>query len=223
MHRTKSRLSRQRMSRLSMDTSLTISRVRYLDDLCLSASSLVWIVAFEYKPADRCPPSVHHLSVIEQTGPWYDAWKVGPLNSHFNERNKSAHGERRRLVASAYSLNHLKTLEHSVDESVDKLCKKYLDVAAAATGAAKDGMEKEGGMVDMAKLTEWFCYDSVAQIAWGKTYGKLDFMSFLLSHCKCTLLTALRSVLCSLCRPARPRWRSYWINRRSWCWNNLNF
>lgn len=64
-------------------------------------------------------------------------------------------------------MNHLKTLEHAVDENVELLCKRYLDVAAADD---KDGKEKE--VVDMAKLTEWFCYDSVAQIAWGKTYGE---------------------------------------------------
>jgi hypothetical protein len=134
------------------------------------------------------------------TGPWYDAWKVGPLNSHFNERNKSAHGERRRLAASAYSLNHLKTLEHSVAESVEVLCQKYLDVAAAAT-AAEDGDEEERGIVDMAKLTEWFCYDSVAQIAWGKTYGKLDFFSCPFSDKPYSFLTLSRLVFCYLCRP----------------------
>lgn len=66
-------------------------------------------------------------------------------------------------------MNHLKTLEHAVDENVDLLCKKYLDVAAAASDNGDS--DKEKGIVDMAKLTEWFCYDSVAQIAWGKTYG----------------------------------------------------
>lgn len=65
-------------------------------------------------------------------------------------------------------------MEHSVDENIELLCRKYLDVAAAAAAsctAEKDGTGKE--VVNMAKLTEWFCYDSVAQIARGKTYGTL--------------------------------------------------
>lgn len=33
----------------------------------------------------------------------------------------------------------------------------------------------------MAKFTEWFCYDSVAKIAWGKSYGAF------LNACLCYL------------------------------------
>lgn len=50
-----------------------------------------------------------------------------------------------------------------------------MDAAATATG---DGSEKK--IVDMAKFTEWFCYDSVAKIAWGKSYGA--FLNACLSH-----------------------------------------
>lgn len=51
------------------------------------------------------------------------------------------------------------------------LCKKYLDVAAGVAEGNTVTKEGEKKAVNMADLVEWFCYDSVAQMAWGKTYG----------------------------------------------------
>ena len=71
------------------------------------------------------------------------------------------HERRRRIVASAYSINQLRSFEPLVDGSIELLTDRHLDRAA-----------KSGKPVDLAELLAWFCYDSVAKISFGNSYGE---------------------------------------------------
>lgn len=79
------------------------------------------------------------------------------------------HERRRRIVAPAYSINHLRSLEPLVDCSIELLTDRHLDRVA-----------KSGKSVDLAELFAWFCYDSVAKMSFGNSYGEESRLDLIL-------------------------------------------
>jgi cytochrome P450 len=68
-------------------------------------------------------------------GPFYDAWSYFG-KGHFSNRDADSHRRRRQVVAGAYSLNHLTSLERYCDSCTEVLFDRF--DKAAESGIAVD-------------------------------------------------------------------------------------
>lgn len=75
---------------------------------------------------------------------WYSVWQGHRKFDLFAERNEKIHGEQRRLVSRAYSMEALKDLEPHVDEAVRVFLEKM--------------GEKQGGVVNMGNWVQLFAF-----------------------------------------------------------------
>lgn len=66
---------------------------------------------------------LNHVS----SGPFYESWSPGGAINHFSDRDSKSHGSRRRIIAAAYSVNHLKGPEGPVNNILEKVTGQYLD------------------------------------------------------------------------------------------------
>ena len=110
----------------------------------------------KYGPLVRTGPdevSVSDVAAIKQIyragtkfqkSDWYSVWQGHRKFDLFAERNERLHGEQRRLVSSAYSMEALKDLEPFVDKAIDVFmeCMK----------------SREGKVIDMGNWVQLFAF-----------------------------------------------------------------
>ncbi|KAF8488119.1 cytochrome P450 [Gautieria morchelliformis] len=94
-------------------------------------------------------------------GPFYDAWSFFG-KGHFSDRDPVSHRRRRQLIAGAYSLNYLTSLERYCDSCTELLLSR-LDKAA-----------ESGSPVDISAFINHYSYDCVSELGFGKRFGFLE-------------------------------------------------
>ena len=125
-------------------------------------------------------PKIYSRKTELLKGPFYDAWSyIG--RGHFSDRNPNTHRRRRQMVAGAYSLNHLTSLE------------RYCDSCTELLFARLDKMAESGVAFDLSRVFERqsrayatlcpppshpshypeYSYDCVSEIGFGKRLGVL--------------------------------------------------
>lgn len=110
----------------------------------------------KYGPLVRTGPnevSVSDVTAIKQIyragtkfqkSDWYSVWQGHRKFDLFAERNERLHGEQRRLVSSAYSMEALKDLEPFVDKAIDV----FMDCMK----------QREDQVVDMGNWVQLFAF-----------------------------------------------------------------
>lgn len=75
---------------------------------------------------------------------WYSVWQGHRKFDLFAERNERVHGEQRRLISRAYSMESLRDLEPYVDDAVEVFLEKM--------------EERRGGVVDIGNWVQLFAF-----------------------------------------------------------------
>ncbi|KAH7025397.1 cytochrome P450 family protein [Macrophomina phaseolina] len=81
------------------------------------------------------------------------------------QRNERIHGQQRRLVAGAYTLETMKSLEPYVNTTIQVLLDKLREVGA------------KGQAVDIAYLIQLFAFDVIGEVSFGKRFGYVEALS----------------------------------------------
>ena len=81
---------------------------------------------------------------------WYSVWQGHRKFDLFAERNERLHGEQRRLVSRAYSMDALKDLEPYVDNAIQV----FLDCMS----------ERQGEVIDMGNWVQLFAFGNTLSI-----------------------------------------------------------
>ncbi|KAF4308372.1 cytochrome p450 family protein [Botryosphaeria dothidea] len=81
------------------------------------------------------------------------------------ERDEHVHGQQRRLVSQAYTMETMKSLEPYVDTTIKVLLKKFEEISA------------DGQAVDFAYLIQLFAFDVIGEVTFAKRFGYLDALS----------------------------------------------
>ncbi|CZR65555.1 uncharacterized protein PAC_15455 [Phialocephala subalpina] len=94
-------------------------------------------------------------------GEWYQAWWQPAMNHpFFAETNPAIHRDLRRRVSKAYSMSYILQMEHFIDPLVD-------DIRSKLTALS-------GQSVDMSQWTQYFAFDAVGELAFGKAFGFIE-------------------------------------------------
>ena len=113
----------------------------------------------QYGPLVRTGPnevSVSDVGAIKQMyragtkfqkSDWYSVWQGHRKFDLFAERNEKLHGEQRRMVSSAYSMEALKDLEPFVDTAIEV----FMDCMK----------QREGQIIDMGNWVQLFAFGKV--------------------------------------------------------------
>ncbi|OTA33990.1 hypothetical protein BTJ68_05507 [Hortaea werneckii EXF-2000] len=91
---------------------------------------------------------------------WYSVWQGHRKFDLFAERDVRIHGEQRRLVSRAYSMDALKEYEQYVDDAVEV----FLDHMS----------ERQNQVVDMGNWVQLFAFDVIGEITFSKRFGFMD-------------------------------------------------
>lgn len=83
-----------------------------------------------------------------QKSEWYSVWQGRRKFDLFAGRNEAIHGQHRRLVARAYSMDALKDLEQYVDESI----KVFMENMS----------ERVGKVIDVGNWVQLFAFGRLA-------------------------------------------------------------
>ncbi|KAF8587055.1 cytochrome P450 [Ramaria rubella] len=94
-------------------------------------------------------------------GPFYNAFRITG-KTHFSDRDVASHRRGRQRVASAYSLNHLTSLE------------RYLDRCTHLLFGLLDKATERESIIDLSELVQMYAYDGVSSIAFGRPVGFLE-------------------------------------------------
>ena len=126
----------------------------------------------KYGPLVRTGPnevSVSDVAAIKQIyragtkfqkSDWYSVWQGHRKFDLFAERNERLHGEQRRLVSSAYSMEALKDLEPFVDKAIEVFM-----------GCMK---QREDQVVDMGNWVQLFAFGKVHVFTVEPTHTELS-------------------------------------------------
>ncbi|KAK8216419.1 cytochrome P450 [Phyllosticta capitalensis] len=95
-----------------------------------------------------------------QKSDWYSVWQGRRKFDLFAGRDEAIHGQHRRLVSRAYSMEALKDLEPYVNESVGLFMRKM--------------QERQGTAVDMGKWVQLFAFDIIGEITFSKSFGFME-------------------------------------------------
>ncbi|EOD52098.1 cytochrome p450 family protein [Neofusicoccum parvum] len=104
--------------------------------------------------------SVANLNAIKKIYEWYSVWQGRRKFDLFAGRNEAIHGQHRRLVARAYSMDALKDLEQYVDESI----KVFMENMS----------ERVGKVIDVGNWVQLFAFDIIGEITFSKRFGFMD-------------------------------------------------
>ncbi|KAF8579798.1 cytochrome P450 [Ramaria rubella] len=94
-------------------------------------------------------------------GPFYDAWSFFG-KGHFSDRDVATHRQGRQLVAGAYSLNRLLSLERFCNSCMEVLFRQL------------DKISKDDAIFDLSEIIEFYTYDCITSIGFGKQLGLLE-------------------------------------------------
>lgn len=83
----------------------------------------------------------------------------------FTERDERVHGQQRRLVASAYTMNAIKSLEPYVNHTTAVLLAKLGELSA------------KGQAVDIAYLLQLFAFDVIGEVSFARRFGCTDALN----------------------------------------------
>ncbi|OMP88268.1 Pisatin demethylase [Diplodia seriata] len=95
-----------------------------------------------------------------QKSEWYGVWQGRRKFDLFAGRNEAIHGQHRRLVARAYSMDSLKDLESYVDESIKVFMQNM--------------RERVGKPLNMGNWVQLFAFDIIGEITFSKRFGFMD-------------------------------------------------
>ncbi|KAK0659902.1 Pisatin demethylase [Lasiodiplodia hormozganensis] len=95
-----------------------------------------------------------------QKSEWYGVWQGRRKFDLFAGRDEAIHGQHRRLVARAYSMDALKDLEQYVDESI-KVFMQNMN-------------ERAGKPMNMGNWVQLFAFDIIGEITFSKRFGFMD-------------------------------------------------
>ncbi|KXL43926.1 hypothetical protein M433DRAFT_151346 [Acidomyces richmondensis BFW] len=113
--------------------------------------------------------SVSDLSAIKQIygagtrfrkSDWYSVWQGHRKFDLFAERDERIHGQQRRLVSRAYSMESLRDLEQYVDNAINV----FLDNMS----------QRLGKVIDMGNWVQLFAFDVIGEITFSKRFGFMD-------------------------------------------------
>lgn len=83
----------------------------------------------------------------------------------FTERDERVHGQQRRLVASAYTMNAIKSLEPYVNHTTAVLLAKLGELSA------------KGQAVNIAYLLQLFAFDVIGEVSFARRFGCTDALN----------------------------------------------
>ncbi|KDN37462.1 cytochrome P450 [Tilletiaria anomala UBC 951] len=143
-----------------------------------------------YGPTVRISP--WHISTISQEAvsqiyahgskfhksSFYTAFEAIPGQpSLFSDIDPHSHVERRRSIASAYSMNHLLSLEEYVRPCVDKLVEKINSIISKHSKFNASANTTPSGRIQIDKWAHFFAFDAVGELAFGQSFNLLEHAS----------------------------------------------
>ncbi|KAF2764917.1 cytochrome P450 family protein [Teratosphaeria nubilosa] len=91
---------------------------------------------------------------------WYSVWQGHRKFDLFAERDEKIHGEQRRLVSRAYSMDSMRDLEPYVDDAIHVFLTRM--------------QEMQNQIIDMDKWVQLFAFDVIGEITFSKRFGFMD-------------------------------------------------
>lgn len=91
---------------------------------------------------------------------WYSVWQGHRKFDLFAERDEKIHGQQRRLVSRAYSMEALKDLEPHVNTAVSTFLSKMSSLKSST--------------IDMGKWTQLFAFDIIGEITFSQSFGFME-------------------------------------------------
>lgn len=91
---------------------------------------------------------------------WYSVWQGHRKFDLFAERDEKIHGQQRRLVSRAYSMDALKDLEPHVDTAIKTFLSKM------------DSLKHSS--IDMGRWTQLFAFDVIGEVTFSKSFGFME-------------------------------------------------
>ncbi|KAL2675845.1 cytochrome P450 family protein [Phyllosticta citricarpa] len=123
--------------------------------------NLVRIAPNEVSVADlNAIKKIYGAGTKFQKSDWYSVWQGRRKFDLFAGRDEAIHGQHRRLVARAYSMESLKDLEPYVNESIGLFMRKM--------------EERQGRAVDMGNWVQLFAFDIIGEITFSKAFGFME-------------------------------------------------
>ena len=106
----------------------------------------------------RLLPEVYHRRVDKTD--FYSTGILGDIPPPFQTLKHEDHAAKRKRVAPSFSMTNLKRFEGEVDDHIEELCSLF-----------REKFAKTKLPLDFACWAQWFVYDLVTQLGFGKAVG----------------------------------------------------
>ena len=107
-----------------------------------------------------------------QKSSWYTVWDMGPGTDKwdlFSDIDGKRHAQNKRMVVNSYSMTSMIELEPYVQQTINAFFRQLGEYADA------------GQPIDLAPWLQWFAFDNIGEITFGKRFG------FVVSNLSCNI------------------------------------